>query len=66
MWCTKCGNHLSKCTCGDIDERLASLNSDLMVYKKCAKCGKHYDRCKCEKPEFILSDGSTMVNTSKN
>ncbi len=57
MYCAKCQNHISECTCGDMDERLASLNgSKHFVYRKCLKCGKHYDRCKCKNPEWGLSN----------
>jgi hypothetical protein len=46
MFCGICKNDLWECTCGDIDERLASL-SDVLVYPKCTACGKHMARCVC-------------------
>jgi len=57
MYCTRCGKHISECTCPDIDERLASVAGpeSNVVYKICRKCGKHYDRCRCKDPEWGLS-----------
>lgn len=56
MWCTICGNHLSECTCPDIDKRMASLqNASGVMYKMCRICGKHYERCTCENPDFTTS-----------
>jgi len=53
MWCCKCNNDLSNCTCSDLDERLASLaGAKNVVFKRCKLCGKHYARCKCENPEW--------------
>jgi len=62
MFCCKCQKDLSECTCGDIDERLASLNnSKYVVYRKCLICGKHYARCKCENPEWGMSGENEEV-----
>jgi len=62
VFCMKCKNDLSQCTCPDLDERLASLNnSPHFIYRKCRKCGKHYDRCKCPIPDWTTShDGIEM------
>jgi len=62
VFCVKCKNDLSQCTCPDIDERLASLNnSPHFIYKKCRKCGKHYKRCTCPIPDWTTShDGVEM------
>jgi len=64
MWCGKCNNDLSECTCPDIDEWLASLNnSPHFIYKKCRICNKHYSRCKCENPDWTSShDGVELEN----
>lgn len=51
MWCGACNNHLSTCTCPDIDERLAGL-SEVLVFRKCLRCGKHYARCTCDDPAW--------------
>ena len=55
MYCLKCNKHLSECTCGDIEERLDSLN-DVLVYKKCKLCGKHYSQCQYDTPEWESSN----------
>ncbi len=53
MWCIQCNNHLSKCICPDIDERLATLaNSQNIITEFCDKCSKHRDRCKCKQPKL--------------
>jgi len=55
MWCGKCNNHLSKCTCTDLEERLDSAAGEgIFCYRKCIKCGKHYERCKCKDPEWKI------------
>jgi hypothetical protein len=57
MFCVRCRNDLQKCTCPDIDERMADLaGSSHFVYKMCLVCGKHYERCKCSSPQFTTSD----------
>ena len=68
MYCMKCGNHISECNCGDMDERLASLNNDPnFIYRKCRMCGKHYDRCKCENPDWTTShNGIELKGVTKN
>jgi hypothetical protein len=62
MYCVKCNNHIGECTCGDIKERLASLNnSPHFVYKKCRICGKHYSLCQCSEPDWTSShDGKEL------
>ena len=63
MWCMKCNNELSKCTCDDLNERLASLDNDPhFIYKKCRKCGLHYDRCKCNNPDLTTSHDGVELN----
>ena len=57
MWCMKCKNDLSECTCPDLQERLESIsNSGHFIYRKCGICGLHYAKCKCEFPSWITSD----------
>jgi len=57
MWCCKCNNHLSQCTCPDLEERLnRAASGGGFAYKRCKKCKKHYDRCKCENPEWEIID----------
>ncbi len=53
MYCCKCNNDLSQCTCPDIHERLKSATEGgHFAYKKCNVCGKHYKLCRCESPQF--------------
>jgi len=53
MWCMKCNNHLSKCTCPDINERLEKLGQwQHLITEFCKNCGLHRDRCKCEYPNL--------------
>ena len=49
MWCGKCNNDFSDCTCPDLQERLDSLDG-VLIYRKCMKCQQHYSRCKCKEP----------------
>lgn len=63
MFCVKCHNDLSDCTCPDIDERMADLaGSEHFVYKMCLVCGKHYARCKCSVPQWISGDSQEAMN----
>ncbi len=56
MFCGKCNNDLSECTCLDVDERMATLkNSPYLAFKWCRKCDKHYARCRCEEPQFYIT-----------
>ena len=58
MYCARCQNHISVCTCEDLEERLNSaVASGSFAYRRCKKCGKHYERCKCEKPEWEIAGG---------
>jgi hypothetical protein len=53
MWCGKCNQELSDCTCKDINERLQkAAQGGNFAYRSCTNCGKHYSFCKCEKPEW--------------
>lgn len=55
MFCMKCSNDLSQCTCDDIEERLQNAaGSGHFAYKKCATCGKHYSRCECAEPKWVI------------
>jgi antirestriction protein len=57
MYCMKCNNSIGSCTCGDMEERLASLvDSNVLIYRKCLKCDKHYESCRCDNPEWGTSD----------
>ena len=57
MWCVKCNNHLSQCTCSDLEERLnRAVGGGNFAYKSCKKCGKHYERCKCKNPEYEIKN----------
>lgn len=59
MTCMKCNQHVSKCTCGDIKERLAAIaNHPNIVVKWCLICDNHYARCRCVEPEFYLKSDS--------
>jgi len=59
MFCMRCQNDLSQCTCPDMNERLeAAAATGYFAYKKCTKCGKHYDLCKCENPQWAIQDGN--------
>jgi len=69
MWCCKCHEHISQCTCGDINERLAAVvGMGSFVYRKCVKCGEHYSRCKCQQPEWKIegAPGPTPGEGDKN
>jgi hypothetical protein len=56
MWCCKCDQHLSKCTCKDINERLQSIAAGgSLAYRSCTICGKHYEQCKCVSPEWTIT-----------
>ena len=56
MYCMKCQNDLSVCTCEDLEERMASLrNVPNFIYRMCRICEKHHKRCKCEKPDWTTS-----------
>lgn len=48
MFCIKCQNDVSYCTCPDINERLAAIgkHSDFAL-AWCQKCDKHVDQCDC-------------------
>jgi hypothetical protein len=51
MWCAKCRNDLSDCTCPDIEERLRRAQSSPNLYiPDCPKCGKPRPICKCAEP----------------
>ncbi len=57
MWCCQCQNHLSECTCEDIEERLARLrDSPNLVMQWCSVCNSHYSQCMCENPIWTTSD----------
>lgn len=55
MYCVKCNHHISKCSCGDIKERLASLGgSPHLVMTYCSGCGEHHSQCACPDPKPAL------------
>jgi hypothetical protein len=63
MWCMKCQNDLSECTCPDIEERMASLKgSSHLVMRWCSVCDKHYALCKCENPVWTTNDKMKREN----
>lgn len=48
MWCCKCNNHIGRCTCPDIEERMAKIaQSPHVALRICKACGHHADRCTC-------------------
>lgn len=56
MYCIKCSNDVADCTCGDIQERLASLaQHPNLSFRMCTKCNQHYSFCKCEEPNWVMS-----------
>ena len=56
MWCSQCNNHLSKCSCEDLEERMKAIgNHPNIIFKKCSVCNKHYQLCKCETPIWTHS-----------
>jgi len=66
MFCAKCHNDLSECTCPDLEERLAKLkNSPHFMYKMCRKCGLHYQLCKCEEPDWTTSHDKVELDDIK-
>ncbi len=66
MWCCKCNNNLSKCTCDDLEERLTSINPGSFMYKKCKLCGKHYEKCKCENPVWTTNSDNKEIDKELN
>ncbi len=57
MFCMKCHNDLTDCTCPDLQERLSRASEGgHFIYRMCRKCGLHYSKCKCKNPEWITSD----------
>lgn len=55
--CAVCNNTFRKCTCPDIDERLARLAaSPYQIFRWCSVCNKHYARCTCPHPHWVFSD----------
>ena len=59
MFCSKCQNDLSECTCSDIEERMNKLKSaSSFTYKMCGNCNKHYKLCRCETPVWIYSNNN--------
>jgi len=64
MYCMKCQNDLSDCTCPDLQERLSgAAEKGHFVYRMCGKCGLHHAKCKCKSPEWTTSD---EANKRKN
>ncbi len=57
MWCTKCNQHLSKCICPDLMERLLSVSGSVFAFEMCSKCKKHHSQCKCAEPERVIVGG---------
>ena len=63
MWCGICNNHLSKCICDDLEERLRSVASGgHFAYSEFKKCKKHFERCKCEEPELVTICKISSIN----
>lgn len=59
MWCAKCKQHLSKCECPDLKERLKRLSeSPYIATKWCTKCDNHYNLCQCEEPDWTIKTGN--------
>lgn len=55
MYCMKCNNELSQCTCSDINERLKiAVATGHVAYKKCTLCDKHYALCECANPQWSI------------
>lgn len=54
MWCTKCGEPVSRCQCPDIDTRLESFKGNTyVVLAYCPVCGHHIDRCTCVPADVV-------------
>lgn len=55
MFCAKCQNDLSECTCPDIKERLKKISErNNILTKWCAECDNHYSQCKCKNPSWTI------------
>lgn len=62
MFCNNCENHLSNCTCEDLEKRLdEAVASGHFDYNKCVKCEKHYARCRCKEPQLMLASQITYL-----
>lgn len=49
MFCSKCKNPVSKCECGDIEERLKALaKHPNFATDRCADCQEHPEDCTCD------------------
>lgn len=49
MFCQRCSNHVTDCTCGDIEERLASLSEHPnFETDRCGGCQEHPSDCTCD------------------
>jgi hypothetical protein len=49
MFCTVCNNHIARCNCPDMDERLAAVKTSgtRVQLRWCPICDRHEDRCIC-------------------
>ena len=56
MFCLRCQNDFSECTCGDLHERIAAVaHGGHFAYRACKKCGLHYSKCRCDEPDWIMT-----------
>ena len=55
MWCKKCDNDISECTCDDLYDRIRTgADIEPNVFKRCKKCGRNHTVCDCESPEYEM------------
>lgn len=52
MFCQRCQNNVTRCECGDIEERLAALaKHPNFATDRCKHCQEHPGECECDEYE---------------
>ena len=56
MYCCKCNHPVTKCTCGDMTERMRGPTGPggHVAAQWCAGCDNHYSMCRCTTPIWRL------------
>lgn len=55
MWCKKCDNDISECTCDNLYDRIRTgADIEPNVFKRCKKCGRNYLVCDCKNAEYEM------------
>ncbi len=58
MFCCVCHNDLADCTCPDLEERLANINSPHVGLTYCQGYGRYKDLCNCANPDWKMRIGT--------